>query len=67
MEKLTSQEIAALRTQINELVTVQTFLLATKNYLFYSNATENLYFECLVSYDIIENYLETLNNLLNEQ
>jgi hypothetical protein len=67
MEKLTQQEIAALQTQINELLTVQTFLLAIKNYLFYSNAPENLYFECLVSYDILENYLETLNTLLNEQ
>jgi len=67
MEKITLQEVAALRTQINELVTVQTFLLAIKNYLYYRNGPENLYFECLVSYDIIENYLETLNTLLNEQ
>jgi hypothetical protein len=67
MEKLTSQELAALRTQINELETVQLFLKAIQKHLFYSNAPEDLYFESLNCFDIVENNLETLNTLLNEQ
>jgi hypothetical protein len=82
MEKLTPQEIAALKLQIAELTKVKKILHLTC--LFFSHFyfdydlepnqlkkiepdIENLYKELKESYIIIETHLETLQNLLNEQ
>ncbi len=70
MEKLTSQEIAALQFSIKQLTFVRdslkdiSFFLDNNNE---SNGSVTLYVNCIKSKLIINNHLETLNTLLNEQ
>jgi hypothetical protein len=68
MEKLTSQQIAALRLKIHELNYLQTFLKVNADALILENKKNtDRYKSNLICQIIVDDHLETFNMLLNEQ